>query len=267
MPGMDGFEVTRRVRQNNTLRLLPIILVTSLRETEDRIKGIEAGCDDFISKPVDKMELLARVKSLLKVKVYNDSLSKYRKELESEVTRRKQVEAALVNSEKRYRELSIIDELTQLGNSRFFYSQLKIEIDQSNRYKHPLTLILLDLDDFKIFNDTYGHVEGDQVLFRLGQIVKKYLRKTDFAFRYGGEEFTILLPMTTKESGVVTAEKIRSKFKKETFAAGSGKNVHVTTSIGLDQYKTQEDLKEFVHRVDQLMYQAKKNGKDRVCSV
>jgi putative two-component system response regulator len=88
MPGMDGFEVTRRVRQDNTLRLIPIILVTALRETEDRVKGIEAGCDDFLSKPVDKMELLARVQSLLKVKAYNDLLSNYREELESEVTRR-----------------------------------------------------------------------------------------------------------------------------------------------------------------------------------
>jgi PAS domain S-box-containing protein len=88
MPGMDGFEVTRRVRQDNIHRLLPIILVTALRETEDRVKGIEAGCDDFISKPVDKMELLARVRSLLKVKAYNDLMSNYQKELESEVTRR-----------------------------------------------------------------------------------------------------------------------------------------------------------------------------------
>jgi putative two-component system response regulator len=88
MPGMDGFEVTRRVRQDKTHRLLPIILVTALRETEDRVKGIEAGCDDFISKPFDKVELLARVGSLLKVKEYNDLMSNYRKELESEVTMR-----------------------------------------------------------------------------------------------------------------------------------------------------------------------------------
>ena len=88
MPGMDGFEVIRRVRQGTKTRLLPIILVTALRETEDRIKGIEAGCDDFISKPVDKMELFARVRSLLKVKDYNDLMLNYRKELESEVTAR-----------------------------------------------------------------------------------------------------------------------------------------------------------------------------------
>src|SRR5450830_1343027 len=88
MPGMDGFEVTRRVRQDNIHRLLPIILVTALRETEDRVKGIEAGCDDFISKPIYLMELLARVRSLLKIKAYNDLLSNYRSELKSEVTRR-----------------------------------------------------------------------------------------------------------------------------------------------------------------------------------
>src|SRR4030066_1168432 len=123
MPGIDGFEVIRRVRQDNTYRLLPIILVTSLRETEDRVKGIEAGCDDFLSKPVDKMELLARVRSLLKVKAYNDLMSNYRKELESEVTRRteelkhalenlqrditkrKQAKEALRDSEERYRAL------------------------------------------------------------------------------------------------------------------------------------------------------------------
>jgi PAS domain S-box-containing protein len=88
MPGIDGIEVTRRVRQDNTYRRLPIILVTSLREPEDRVKGIEAGCDDFISKPFDKMELLVRVRSLLKAKAYNDLMSHYRKELESEITSR-----------------------------------------------------------------------------------------------------------------------------------------------------------------------------------
>ena len=168
-------------------------------------------------------------------------------------------------SEKRYRELSIVDGLTQLYNSRHFYHQLKMEMDRADRYGQPLTLLLLDLDDFKPFNDAYGHVEGDQVLMRLGQVVKRCLRQTDSAYRYGGEEFTILLPMTTSVDGAVTAERIRTEFKKETFSPAPGQDVHVTVSIGLAQYKTKEDMKAFVHRVDQLMYQGKKNGKDRVC--
>jgi diguanylate cyclase (GGDEF)-like protein len=186
--------------------------------------------------------------------------------LKQEAANRKQAEEALRESENRYRELSIVDDLTQLYNSRHFYIQLKIEIDRSNRYEQPLTLLLLDLDDFKAFNDTYGHIEGDQLLRRLGRVVKRCLRETDFAFRYGGEEFTILLPMTTSRDAAVTAERIRSELKEENFSPAPGKDVHVTVSIGLGQYKPQEDMKIFVHRVDQLMYQAKKNGKDRVCS-
>jgi diguanylate cyclase (GGDEF)-like protein len=177
----------------------------------------------------------------------------------------KKTEQELKDSEQRYRDLSIIDDLTQLYNSRHFYFQLKIELDRSNRYEQPLTLLLLDLDNFKTFNDAYGHVEGDQVLMRLGHVVKRCLRETDFAYRYGGEEFTILLPMTTSADGAVTAERIRTEFTKETFSPAPGQDVHVTVSIGLAQYKPKEEMKAFVHRVDQLMYQGKKNGKDRVC--
>jgi diguanylate cyclase (GGDEF)-like protein/PAS domain S-box-containing protein len=182
-----------------------------------------------------------------------------------DITDRKLAEEALKDSEKRYRELSIVDDLTRLYNSRHFYFQLKNELDRSNRYEQPLTLLLLDLDNFKAFNDAYGHVEGDQVLWRLGQVVKRCLRQTDSAYRYGGEEFTIILPMTTSEEGTVTAERIRAEFKKENFSPDPGKDVNMTVSIGLAQYKPQEEMKAFVHRVDQLMYQGKKNGKDRVC--
>jgi len=183
-----------------------------------------------------------------------------------DITDRKRIEKELRDSEERYRELSIIDDLTQLYNSRHFYRELQMEIDRVNRYGQPLTLLLLDLDDFKAFNDAYGHVEGDQVLLQLGQVVKRCLRQTDSAYRYGGEEFTVILPMTTSEDGAVTAERIRKEFKKENFSTVPGKDVRMTVSIGLARYKTQEEMKSFVHRVDQLMYQGKKNGKDRVCS-
>ena len=183
-----------------------------------------------------------------------------------DITERKRLEKELKHSEERYRELSIIDDLTQLYNARHFYQQLKMEIDRLDRHEYPLTLLLIDLDDFKVFNDTYGHIEGDQVLLRLGQIIKRCLRRADSAYRYGGEEFTIILPMTTSEEGIVIAERIKEELKKENFSPVPDKHVHLTVSIGLSQYKKQEDMKVFVSRVDHLMYQGKKDGKDRICS-
>ena len=181
-----------------------------------------------------------------------------------DITERKRAEDMLRQSEQRYLELSIMDDLTQIYNSRHFYAQLEKEMERSNRYNQPLTLLLLDLDKFKIFNDTYGHVEGDYVLSRLGQVIKRCLRDSDSAYRYGGEEFTIILPVTTTDDGFVTAERIQNEFRKEVFTPIPGKEIFVTMSIGLSQYKRNENMKEFVHRVDKLMYQAKQNGRDRI---
>jgi diguanylate cyclase (GGDEF)-like protein len=192
--------------------------------------------------------------------------------LEQEIVSHKKAESqreaalkALRESEQKYRDLSIIDDLTQLYNSRHFYAQLEREIERSNRYEQPLTLLLLDLDKFKEFNDIYGHVEGDYVLSRLGQVVKRCLRETDSAYRYGGEEFTIMLPMTTSEEGMVTAKRIQVELRKETFSPVLDQKIYMTVSIGLAHYKPKEEMKAFVQRVDQLMYQAKKNGRDRIC--
>jgi diguanylate cyclase (GGDEF)-like protein/PAS domain S-box-containing protein len=182
-----------------------------------------------------------------------------------DITERKRAEDMLRESEQRYLELSIIDDLTQLYNSRHFYTQLEKEMERSNRYGQPLTLVLLDLDKFKTYNDTYGHVEGDYVLSRLGRVIKRCLRDSDSAYRYGGEEFTIILPMTTSQDGLITAERIQNTFRKEVFTPVPGKEIFVTMSIGLSQYKRNENMKEFVHRVDQLMYKAKQNGRDRIC--
>ncbi|MEN6623895.1 MAG: PAS domain S-box protein [Smithella sp.] len=184
-----------------------------------------------------------------------------------DVTEKKRMEEELQKSEERYRELSIVDGLTHLYNSRHFYTQLKMEIERVNRYeKQPMSLILLDLDNFKAVNDIYGHVEGDQVLTRLGQVIKRCMRSTDSGYRYGGEEFTIILPLTNSKNAAVIAERIRTELKNENFSPAPNKEFHMTVSIGLAEYKPQEGLKAFVHRVDQLMYQAKKKGKDRICS-
>lgn len=226
------------------------------------VKGLHDSYTEYpvITKEGDEIWLGQKTKLIVK-----DGHVEGFQAIARDITARKRVEAALRESEQRYRELSMIDDLTQLYNSRHFYIQLKSETERANRYGQPLTLLLLDLDDFKIFNDAFGHVEGDQVLSRLGQVVKRCLRETDSAYRYGGEEFTILLPMTTSAEGSVTAERIRTEFRKEAFSPVPGQEVHVTVSIGLGQYKTKEEMKAFVHRVDQLMYQGKKEGKDRIC--
>jgi len=186
--------------------------------------------------------------------------------LVTNITDRKRMEESLIESERRYRELSIIDDLTQLYNSRHFHNQLKMEIDRADRYGQPLAMLFLDLDDFKRFNDTYGHVEGDRVLSLLGQVITGQLRQTDSAYRYGGEEFIILLPLTSGRDGTVTAERIRVGFKQRAITSATGEDVHMTVSIGVAQYRPGEDMKALVSRADRLMYQAKKSGKDRVCS-
>ena len=217
----------------------------------------------------DEIELISKEGRLIPVEINTSVVQRMGQGIilafVRDITDRKLAEEALRESEHRYQELSIIDDLTQLYNSRHFHAQLEREIERSNRYGQPLTLLLLDIDKFKKFNDKYGHVEGDYVLSRLGQLVKRCLRETDSAYRYGGEEFTIMLPMTTSEEGIVTAKRIQTELKKEVFYPVLGQEVNITVSIGLAQYKTKEEMKAFVQRVDKLMYQAKKDGRNRIC--
>ena len=129
--------------------------------------------------------------------------------------RNRQVTEQLRKSEQRFRELSITDDLTQLYNSRHFYHQLDEEIERTNRYRHPLSLLMLDLDNFKKYNDAFGHIAGDEVLATAGEILRDSLRKTDSAYRYGGEEFAILLPETKGEEALNFAERIRQAFERQ----------------------------------------------------
>ena len=198
--------------------------------------------------------------SLVKDDVVEAVIINYR-----DITERKLAEEALKKSERRYLELSIIDDLTQLYNSRHFYAQLEKEMERSKRYEQPLTLLLLDLDKFKDFNNAYGHIEGDNVLARFGCVIKRCLRDSDTAYRYGGEEFTIILPMTASRDGFVTAERIRDELSQEVFTPVPGQEVVVTMSVGVAEYQLIEDMKTFVNRTDQFMYRAKHDGRNRIC--
>ena len=191
-------------------------------------------------------------------------LLSYRKivELEFEVLKRKETEKKLVQSEKKYKNLSITDDLTQLFNSRYFYAKLGEEIDRAHRYKRPMSLLLIDIDDFKNYNDNFGHLEGDNVLAAAGSMIRECLRKIDSAFRYGGEEFMVILPETPLEPARIVAERIRKAFEAKTFKPEPTKDVTVTVSIGVSQYE--DGRKQFIKKADQAMYNAKAGGKNRV---
>jgi diguanylate cyclase (GGDEF)-like protein/PAS domain S-box-containing protein len=182
-----------------------------------------------------------------------------------DISERKKMEMELLESKKKYELLSITDGLTDLFNLRHFYNQLSLEMDRSRRYRHPLSLILLDVDDFKKYNDTYGHKEGDTVLVHLADVIRSCLRGTDTAYRYGGEEFVVILPETAKDQGRLIAERIRKTFKDDVFRPNKGEMVQKTVSLGVAQYSDDEDATSFIKRIDNNMYKAKSMGKDQTC--
>lgn len=181
-----------------------------------------------------------------------------------DVSDRRKAELALKESERLYRELSITDGLTRLYNSRHFFGRAREEVERSNRYSSPLSLILLDVDNFKAFNDTYGHIDGDRILAGLAEVIREGIRGVDSAYRYGGEEFIVLFPETEPEEALIVAERIRQSFEQTLFSPKDGISISMTISIGGGSYRQGEDLTSFVKRIDGAMYEAKRLGKNRV---
>ena len=187
-------------------------------------------------------------------------------------TERRRAEAALMESEERYRQLSITDSLTNLFNSRHFYDQLHIEMARSDRYARPLSLMIMDVDNFKKFNDTYGHLEGDRVLIKLADVIRDSLRLSDSAYRYGGEEFAVLMPETELRNAEQVAERLRAHFATiahaTTPAVEDARQVMQTSvSIGVTQYIPHEEFTNLIRRADGGTYQAKRQGKNCVVVV
>jgi diguanylate cyclase (GGDEF)-like protein len=252
MPKLDGFQVCKTLKSNELTTYTPIIMVTALNDVEDKIKGIEAGADDFITKPLNKMELSARVKSLLRIKNLQDQLQEKVKQLEI--------------AKERLSELAVTDGLTGLYNYRFFKEYLVREIRRASRFHLFISLIMLDIDYFKNYNDTHGHLAGDEILKTLAQLMVTNLRSIDVAARYGGEEFVLVLPETNKTAARIVAEKIQELVENYKFPLGETQpNGRITVSMGIATYPDNgSSVEELINCADRRLYGAKTGGRNKV---
>ena len=181
-----------------------------------------------------------------------------------DISDRKRAEAQLRESEKRYKELSITDSLTKLYNFRHFHHNVQLEMERANRYQRAMALLMIDLDDFKRFNDTYGHLAGDQALAKTGAVIRDALREADTGYRYGGEEFAVILPETAGPGAVQVAERIRQDIAALPILEIAKQNLNITASVGVSELQAKDNLSEFIRRADENLYAAKTEGKNRV---
>ncbi len=240
LPGRDGLELTDFIKSGFDI---DVIVMTGYSGDYSYEEAINKGASDFVFKPVRFEELLLRLKRVLKERRLTKERAKMLGKLQN---------------------LAITDGLTKLYNSRHFYNQLDVEVGRSRRYGHPLALLLLDIDHFKEFNDAHGHLEGDKILVFIGLNIQDCLRAMDSAYRYGGEEFTVILPETNGEEARTVAERIRRKIASAAHAPGSDTNISITISVGVTEYISGEQASAFVQRADQAMYASKDKGRNIV---
>ena len=244
MPRIDGFKFLSMMKSRPELRDLPVIILTGMNDRELKIKGLKQGAIDFIIKPFDPEELLARVKVHLKIKHLQDDLKR---------------------SNELLLELSNTDHLTRLFNRRYLMESMEKEVHRTLRKGGNLSLLILDIDHFKLVNDSYGHLQGDAVLQIVAKHLTKELRSYDVAARYGGEEFVAVLPDATLKEAAFVAERVRSSIQDIKFE-GEISPLALTVSLGVATFPSQgcNTVDEFIKLADDALYRAKSNGRNRV---
>jgi diguanylate cyclase (GGDEF)-like protein len=252
MPRLDGFEATRRLKANPATAGIPVILVSAHREGPIKRKGFDSGADDFVVKPFEFDDVDARIRAMLKKRELFLALESSNEELKA--------------SNAQLEELATTDEMTGLANYREFVKKLREEWIRSERYGQALSLVMLDLDDFKRVNDSCGHPAGDRVLREFAMLMHGGKRATDLAARYGGEEFAVILPHTGGERAVGVAERIRAAVEDFTFLEPDHPT-KVTVSAGVATYRASAGIasaEQLVSAADRALYAAKASGKNRV---
>lgn len=265
MPGLGGVEVCRIIKANageDGFGFIPVILMTA-RQAAGKVEGLELGADDYLVKPFDMLELSARVKSMLRLKVLQDALVEKNRELDranKELARRREELLAL----------SRTDALTGLFNRRYFEERLNEEFARSRRYGSPLSLVMLDIDHFKRINDTFGHPFGDQVLKAVAQTARSRLREVDLLARYGGEELIALLPETGPVDALRVCERVREAIAslglEHPAADGTQQPVRLTASLGVATVPSADlaSAEALLMAADTSLYAAKGAGRNRV---
>jgi len=253
MPGMNGFQTTSAIREINEDDWFPIIFLTTRQDDESFTSGILAGGDAYLEKPINPLRLQLTITAM--ERIYN-----MRQKL-------KKAEEGMLKANKELEYLALYDQLTGLANRRNFDETLDSQFKLAKRNKVPLSVIICDIDFFKIYNDTYGHQQGDDCLAAVAKVIGGVSeRPTDKACRYGGEEFTLVLPDTNLQGGLLIAEKLRQAiFDANIQHEGSKVAPCVTLSVGLSTYTGQvQDGDELLKAADDALYRAKENGRNRV---
>ena len=241
MPGMDGYETLSHLKLNSRTSGIPVVFTTGLRDEEDEAKGLEHDVADYITKPFNPKIVPLRVRNLIKI----------------------------INQMRAIERLSRIDQLSNIPNRRYFVERLETDWGSSIRKYQPLSILILDIDLFKKYNDTYGHQQGDNAIREAARILTGSLhRPGDFAARYGGEEFVVLLPDTDQAGAMQIAERIRTSIENMEIPKHESINeaTKITVSIGVNTIvpRVNDSMDLFLSRADNALYTSKENGRNQV---
>jgi two-component system cell cycle response regulator len=240
----DGLRLCSQVRSLARTRNTPILAIADADENARLVRGLEIGVNDYLFRPIDKNEILARVRTQIRKKRYTERL-------------RDSVQTSI--------ELAITDALTGLHNRRYMETHIAGLVEQALSRGQPLAVLVLDIDHFKLVNDTHGHDAGDEVLREFALRVRKAIRGIDLACRYGGEEFVVVMPETDLAAATAVAERLRRRIASEPFPIQQGaQGIDVTISIGIAALGGNDDAASVIKRADQALYRAKRNGRNRV---
>jgi two-component system cell cycle response regulator len=284
MPGMTGYTVCEKIRKSFNSRPIQIVLISGLTDDHYLEQVIEVGGDDFILKPIMPIELQRRMKAatirqrnqyrlymerenlmetVAEKEKFSSQVLHQNQTLKKEYETIKKINLELETSYQELKQIASYDMLSGLLNRMSLFSTIDIEIERSKRSGDLLTGIMLDIDHFKTINDNFGHPVGDLVIIEIGRMLKKCLRKYDYAGRYGGEEFFMVLTNASLQQGYIIGERLRKELADKPIHCAD-KQIQATISMGIAQYRSGESRDSWIERADKAMYKAKRLGRNRI---